>query len=135
MKWGVLFFALILLGLTFEFTEFWLDKEWGEVDLFFLIDAKMYPSSYIYYNNETSERIILALITWRLMLRIDSIKDFAHYAAVFAMVEGLDLIDFWATGNTMWFQFREYPVTFNAVKILIYLFYLTYEYARSLATS
>lgn len=128
MKWGFLFLGLLILGLTFELVEGWADKKWGEVDLFWCINAKMNPSSYVYYNNETLERIILALFIRYLMSLNEVLKPFRHFATAFAILETIDLIDFWITGNTLWFLFHGWPVTFNIIKLAIFVILLTYEF-------
>jgi len=121
MKFGLIFFCFLLLGLVFEFVEEWADKKWGEVDLFFIIDAKINPSSYAYYTNETLERIFLALFIRHLMSVIDNIKCFKEYATAFIILESIDLIDFWMTGNTLWFLYHEVPITFNVIKVAIFM--------------
>lgn len=134
MRWGFFFFVLLFLGITFEIAEGWADKKWGEVDLFLLIDAKMSPSSYVYYNNETLERILLALFIRYLMSMIDFLKPYRHYAMAFAVLEGIDLIDFWLNGNTLWFEYQGYPITFNVIKFLVFILVIIYDYALDYLT-
>lgn len=131
MKWGFLFLGLILLGLLFELAEGWADKKYKEVDLFWGINARMNPSSYVYYNNETLERIILALFIRYLMSFVTFIRPFRYFATAFAILEAIDLIDFWITGNTLWFEYYGWPVTYNIIKFLVFTLLMIYGICKA----
>lgn len=120
MRWGLLFLALLIFGLLFEFSELLLDERWGKVDLFFRLNHQMYPSSYIYYAGETLTYIFLGLVVRHLMSLIERTKPYKHFATAFVILETIDFIDFWVTGNSLWFEYREYPITYNVVKVFIF---------------
>jgi hypothetical protein len=127
MRWGLFFLGLLLLGLVYEISELYLDQ-WGKVDLFLCHDREMYPSSYIYYSNENIGRIILALGVRKLMLLVDFLKPFSYFATAFVILESIDLVDFWLTRNSLWFEFRGYPITFNVLKIFIFTVLFGHEF-------
>lgn len=129
MKWGFFFFGVILFGLMYEFSELWLDER-GKVDLFLRSDRQIYPSSYIYYSAETLSYIFLALAVRRLMYSIESLDQYKHFATSFSILEGIDFIDFWITGNSLWFEFRGYPITYNVIKVFIFTVLLGHELIR-----
>lgn len=132
MKFGLFFFAIILLGLIFEICVGTLDKQFGRVDLFLMSNRIIYPSSYVYYSGET-----LIYIAFALMIRHFSINK--HYATAFIIVESIDFIDFWITNNSLWFEFQGWPITFNIIKVVVFVLFLltmaVYELSRDTSTS
>jgi hypothetical protein len=127
VKLGLFFLGIILLGLAFEFVEH-NDKEWGTIDLFLLEEAKWNPSSYVYFAGESLAYIFLALI-------IRKLTPFRHVALAYIVIESIDLIDFFVTKNGPWFDFYGWPITYNIIKVMVFVIFLTYEYARNLITS
>jgi hypothetical protein len=111
------------------------DDRWGRVDLFLHSDRAIYPSSYFYYSGETILYILLAVLIMRLMAKIPAISEFKHFALVFIVLEFGDLLDFWITDNDLWFEFRGWPITYNVIKVLVFILVLIYEYAWDYFTS
>lgn len=132
MKYGFFFFVIILVGLAFEIVAGTLDNRHGRIDLFFLSDRVIYPSSYVYYTGEALTYIAIAVV-----IRHFSINK--HYATAFIIVESIDLIDFWITDNSLWFEFSGWPITFNIIKVVIFVLFLltmaVYELSRDVAAS
>ena len=83
----------------------------------------------------TLERIILALGIKYLMSLISFLKPYQHYAMAFAVLESIDLVDFWLNGNTLWFEYKGYPITFNVIKFLVFILVIIYDYALDFLTS
>lgn len=120
MKLGLLFLGIIFLGFCFEFIEH-MDNKWGKIDLFYLTDAQWNPSSYVYFTGESLAYIALALI-------IRNLTPYKHIALAFIIVESIDLIDFYVTKNGAWFVFYGWPITYNIIKLVIFVLFLTYEF-------
>lgn len=114
MRLGLFFFGIILMGLCFEFVE-QMDDKWGKIDLFILADARWNPSSYVYFTCESIAYIALAF----------GIKWYTKYKSVatsFIIVESIDLFDFFLTKNDVWFKYYDWPITYNIIKVVIFVF-------------
>lgn len=134
MRYGFFFFGLVLFGLGYELMLPY-DDQFGRVDLFLNSDRAIYPSSYFYYSGETILYILLAVLIMWLMSKIQAISEYKHYALVFIVLELGDLIDFWITNNEFWFEFRGHPITYNVIKVLVFILVLLYEYVLDILTS
>lgn len=120
MRLGLFFLGIITLGFCFELAEHF-DSQWGKVDLFLLKDEQWNPSSYVYFVGESVAYIGLALM-------IRKLTPYKHIALAFVIIESVDLIDFFVTKNGPWFEFHGWPVTYNVVKLSIFVLFLTYEF-------
>jgi hypothetical protein len=120
MKLGLFFLGIISLGFCFEIAEHF-DKIWGKVDLFLLTDAQWNPSSYVYFTGESLAYIALALV-------IRQFSPYKHIALAFVIIESIDLIDFYMTKSGPWFEFHGWPVTYNLIKLTIFVLFLIYEF-------
>jgi hypothetical protein len=134
MRYGLFFFGVVFLGIGFEFAQLY-DERWGRIDLFLNSDRSIYPSSYVYYSVGHLTDILLASLVMYLMTKIPSIAQFKHYALLFVVLEAVDLLDFWLTNNDLWFEFTGYPVTFNVLKVLVFILVIIYDYALDYLTS
>lgn len=126
MKLGVFFFGIILIGLAFEFVE-QMDDKWGRIDLFIIEDEQWNPSSYVYFIGESIAYIALALV-------IRHYTKHKHVATSFIVVESIDLMDFFLTKNGVWFTYHHWPITYNIIKVVIFVFLMltmaVYELSR-----
>jgi len=113
--YGLFVFGVILLGLGYELMYSY-DDQFNRVDLFLLSDRKIYPSSYFYYSAESITYIGFAVMLFRSI-----IPQAKQYVLLFIILESIDLIDFWITNNDMWFQYRAWPITFNVIKVAIFM--------------
>ena len=57
----------------------------------------------------------------RLMSLIHGLDHAKQYVLLFIILESIDLIDFWVTNNDLWFLYREVPITFNVIKVAIFM--------------
>lgn len=130
MKFGFYFLSLLFIGLLFEIA-LPIQKTYfpNEESLFLLSDHKMYFRSYVYY---TCEHIIYFLLA--LMVSVE-IKQARMYATLFCVLELGDIADFWITANGDWFEYQGYPITYNVIKVLVFILVIIYEYAWDFLTS
>jgi hypothetical protein len=130
MKLGFALFGIILLGLAFEVVEAY-ESTWfppkGVSNFFIALNYPMHLSSMVYYFIETLTYIALATIIW---FRPEA----NHFLKSFILLEFLDIIDFAVTGNTTWFRYQEIPITFNAIKVLVFGSLLAYELIHYFST-
>jgi hypothetical protein len=119
------------MGLCFEFVE-QMDYKWGKIDLFILKDEQWNPSSYVYFACESIAYIALAFV-------IRHYTKYKHVATSFIIVEAIDLMDFFLTKNGIWFTYQEWPITYNIIKVVIFVFLMltmaVYELSRDTSTS
>lgn len=130
MKFGFFFLGLVVIGVMFEAAT-WVDDNWlpGQRDFFLFADHKMHFSSIVYYTIEHVVYFLLGLF----------IYSFVHvtrpYSMAFCMFEILDIGDFFATANGSWFFFMGLPVTFNVIKVVVFVLLIIWNYAASRISS
>lgn len=128
MRYGFYFLCIILIGLLFEIAEP-LDKIYSpnRIDLFLLADKKLYLSSYVYY---TCEHVIYFLLAFIIFKEVSAARIFA---IAFCILEVMDCLDFWITANGPWFPVGKWPITFNVIKVVIFMLvlinYVAYRYS------
>ncbi len=120
-----LFFAILLLGVIYDFVEM-REAKWFPPDgvrNFFLIKPyTMHLSSMVYYSQEFITYIALVFHGVLFKGKVNA------FFWMFVILTGMDLVDFWMTGNTEWFVYRKIPITFNIVKVFVFLLLIYYEF-------
>jgi hypothetical protein len=134
LKIAFFFLGILLLGLSFEFAE-QMDAKWGKIDLFYLRDEQWNPSSYVYFAGESLAYIALASFAMHLVSKIPTLSPYRHFVLIFIVLESIDLVDFFFSKSGLWFEYRGYPITYNIVKVLIFILVIIYEYAWDYITS
>jgi hypothetical protein len=134
MKIAGFLFSILIFGMLFELVASF-DDQIGRVDLFFFYEHQMWPSSYAYYAEGHFNQIAFALLIHYLVAFIPRFYIAHPFTLAFIVIESLDFLDFWATGNTKWFDFHEWPITFNVVKVFIFVAVSAYEYLGHHITS
>jgi hypothetical protein len=117
-------FSVMLLGIVFLVVP-----DAPPQDFFPFADMKVTPEWYVYYLIES-----LIIIIFAGYLVVES-KDFKTVAVVFLILQTIELIDFVLTYNMAWFEYRGYPITYNVIKVLVFILVLIYEYAWDYFTS
>lgn len=119
MRQAFIFLVIVLIGVSFEVSAYF-EKFWPGYYRFFLTnDYEMLVRSYVYYIAEHVTIIILATWVYRATLN--------RVALIYVVVEWGDLGDFIVTGNTVWFHSGELPVTYNVIKVLIFVLVICHE--------
>jgi hypothetical protein len=123
--------AIIFLDFTFEIAKV---CDTVPKQYFKLYDGLLYFSSLVYYSAEHVSRILLVTIMYFLAKRLCNYEpEFSHLVRIifaFLIVELIDLLDFRLTGNTTWFFYSGWPVTFNILKVIIFVITLITEHFR-----
>jgi hypothetical protein len=132
VKIPVILIGLILLGVVFEAFDV---LDLSKIDLFLLYNREMNPSSYVYYSDEHITYISLSCIIYWLLGKIPSLQHIKPLVFAFIIIEAMDFVDFWLTDNTAWFYFHGWPITFNIIKVFVFMLVLTYERYRTIAAS
>jgi hypothetical protein len=121
MKLGYYLYAVILLGIFFDYVEV-KEKQWFPPDgvgtFFIYRDYEMHFSSVIYYTQESITYIALACLIF---------FKRNQFFWLFIVIEAIDLVDLWFTGNTAWFYYFSLPVTFNIIKVFTFTLLLANE--------
>lgn len=120
MKIGLYFLCVLLLGLFFELAEP-IEKAFfpGQRNFLLLVEYPMYFRSFVYYICEHLTYILLALIVFF------EVPEAKLYAGTFMILEFLDGIDFWVTGNGTWATIDGWPITFNVIKVSLFVLVIT----------
>lgn len=115
----------LLAGLLFEMAEMLEPRYFPAKQAFFLLsEHKMWFSSVVYY---VAEHFVD--ITFMVILFFEA-PHLRFIVAFYAGLEFLDCVDFLISGNSAWFIFNGWPVTFNVIKILVFILAIEYEFLR-----
>lgn len=130
-RFGLYFLSIILLGLLFEIAEPIEDRFFKDQYLhwFLFSDASLRFSSYVYYTVEHAIPLFIALIV------VNEVPQARFYASVYCYLQFIDTLDFWATANGLWVDIGGWPITFNIIRVLIFVMLLTYGIIRTIITS
>jgi len=131
MKYGVYFLAILIIGLFFELAEP-IEEEYfpGLRDLFLLSSHRMHVSSFVYYICEHLTNALLALTVYKLLSVIilfyntQAFKQAQFFTVVYGSLEIADAFDFWITANSTWSEVGGWPITFNTIKVFVFVVFL-----------
>lgn len=125
-------FALLctlLMGVIFEIAQGIEPTYFPEPRAFFLLsDHVMWFSSVVYYVQEHSIDIVFMVILFY------KAPEARFIVCFYAGLEFLDCMDFLVTGNSSWFMFNSWPITFNVIKILVFILAIEYDLLRYYTT-
>jgi hypothetical protein len=116
-------FSVMVLGVVFLIVP-----DAPPYDFFLLVDKKVTPEWYVYYLIES-----LIIIIFALYMRLES-SEHKLYTTLFLALQIIELIDFILTYNMVWFYYKELPITFNVIKVLVFGSLLAYECIRNFFT-
>lgn len=137
MRHAWFFFSILMIGLLFEISKpiqhnFFPNR----LNWFSFYDYPMYLSSLVYYLSEHLIAILfgayIAYMFYRILkgrAAVSELRNAIPFAIIYTVLEGLDAVDFVFTGNTEWFQIWGWPITFNAIKVFIFILSMSYTYA------
>ena len=129
MRIGLYLLCLLFLGLLFEIAQPIETAFFPERQSFFLISNKeIYFSSFVYYLQEHLICLLLILLVYF------EINYGRFLVCIYFCLEFFDALDFWITANGDWFYIKGYPITFNVVKVLLFILAIGYEYSRNIIT-
>lgn len=120
---GGLFFLLLTLlaSVVFQLTrEFdatvytYPDNDVHSHPYFLLSDVELYRDTYYHYLMIYGIAFIVAVYLW--------ISATKHYAAlfIFALIHLITLVDYYFNYNETWFYYRDYPIGWNIIKVLVF---------------
>ena len=110
-------FSVMILGVVFLIVPN------GEpYDFFPYAQMKVTGEWYVYY---ILQHLIFIFFALFLVMETD---DYPKSTFVFFLLQIGELIDFLLTYNTTWFEVRGWPVTFNVLKVFVFLLAVSYEF-------
>lgn len=119
MKNAWFFLVILIAGILFEVSQPIENKFFPEKQNWFILyNYPMALSSHVYYIIEHFITISSGVFIAK---NVDRVRK---YAIFYTVLEGVDLLDYFLTGNTMWFEIWGWPITYNAVKISLFVLFV-----------
>lgn len=115
---------LLLLSTLLLSVVFMLSPETKPYDFFPLADTEVTLEFYIYY---LCEHLILVVFAFFIYMESDKYK---FSLLVFLLIQVADIVDFCLTYGSAWFEMLGHPITFNVIKILVFILAIEYEFLR-----
>lgn len=105
----ILLFLVMVLGLVFL-----IPMETIAVKRFFFSNVQITLQTYIYF---VCEKLVLIILVW---IIVAEETKYRWACKVFFWLMVIDLVDFFATYNSIWFRLAGLPVSMNIVKCTIF---------------
>lgn len=106
----LLLYSTLLVGLFFLVAP----EPINTYDFFPLSDMKLYPSTYIYF---ICERLVLVILAGVIA---NESTEYRHAIWIFLFLMCADVVDFLLCYNSVWFYIRNFPVSMNTTKAILF---------------